>query len=40
VAAPDVRLDASDLARLDQAFPPGITAGERYPAGQMKRVGL
>ena len=40
VAAPDVRLDAADLARLDQAFPPGITAGERYPAGQMKRVGL
>ena len=38
--APDVRLDDSDLAKLDEAFPPGITAGDRYPAGQMKRVGL
>ncbi|HZA65312.1 MAG TPA: aldo/keto reductase [Geminicoccaceae bacterium] len=40
VAALDVRLDPSDLAKLDRAFPPGITAGDRYPAGQMKRVGL
>jgi aryl-alcohol dehydrogenase-like predicted oxidoreductase len=40
VAALDVRLDAPDLARLDRAFPPGVTAGERYPAGQMKRVAL
>ena len=40
VAALDVRLDPSDLAKLDQAFRPGITAGDRYPAGQMKRVGL
>ena len=23
-----------------QAFPPGVTAGERYPAGQMRRVGI
>jgi aryl-alcohol dehydrogenase-like predicted oxidoreductase len=40
VRAPDLRLDESDLAQLDEAFPPGITAGERYPAGQMNRVGL
>ena len=40
VAALEVPLDASDLAKLDRAFPPGITAGERYPAGQMKRVAL
>ena len=40
VAALDVRLDGSELAKLDEAFPPGITAGDRYPAGQMKRVGL
>src|SRR5918996_2427085 len=40
VAALDVRLAPSDLAKLDRAFPPGITAGDRYPAGQMKRVGL
>jgi aryl-alcohol dehydrogenase-like predicted oxidoreductase len=40
VAALDVRLSEADLATLDEAFPPGITAGDRYPAGQMKRVGL
>jgi hypothetical protein len=40
VAASGVRRDDADLARLDRAFPPGITAGERDPAGQMKRVGL
>jgi aryl-alcohol dehydrogenase-like predicted oxidoreductase len=40
VAALDVRLREADLATLDEAFPPGIPAGERYPAGQMKRVGL
>jgi aryl-alcohol dehydrogenase-like predicted oxidoreductase len=40
VAALDVRLDEAELARLEAAFPPGITAGDRYPAGQMKRVGL
>jgi aryl-alcohol dehydrogenase-like predicted oxidoreductase len=40
VRAPEVDLDESDLARLDQAFPPGVAAGDRYPAGQMKRVGL
>jgi aryl-alcohol dehydrogenase-like predicted oxidoreductase len=32
--APDV------LARLDRAFAPGRTAGTRYPAAQMKRVGI
>jgi aryl-alcohol dehydrogenase-like predicted oxidoreductase len=40
VASSDIRLSEADLARLDRAFPPGITAGDRYPAGQMKRVGL
>jgi aryl-alcohol dehydrogenase-like predicted oxidoreductase len=40
VAALDVRLSEADLATLDKAFPPGVTAGDRYPAGQMKRVGL
>lgn len=39
-AALDVGLDEADLAKLDEAFPPGVTAGDRYPAGQMKRVGL
>jgi aryl-alcohol dehydrogenase-like predicted oxidoreductase len=29
-AAVDVRLDEEDLRRLDAAFPPGVTAGDRY----------
>ncbi|MGH6912815.1 MAG: aldo/keto reductase [Geminicoccales bacterium] len=40
VAALDIRLDASELQRLAQAFPPGVTAGDRYPAGQMRRIGI
>jgi aryl-alcohol dehydrogenase-like predicted oxidoreductase len=28
------------LAALDRAFPPGVTAGTRYPEPQMKRLGL
>ena len=40
VRALNLRLHQAKLAKLDQAFPPGITAGERYPAGQMKRVGI
>jgi len=31
LAAAAVSLSASDIARLDQAIPPGITAGARYP---------
>jgi len=31
VGADTVRLSAEELARLDEVFPPGITAGERYP---------
>jgi aryl-alcohol dehydrogenase-like predicted oxidoreductase len=30
-AADDLRLTAEDSSRLDDAFPPGITAGDRYP---------
>jgi aryl-alcohol dehydrogenase-like predicted oxidoreductase len=40
VAASEIRLDESELQALAEAFPPGITAGERYPAGQMRRVGI
>ena len=40
VQALEVRLDAAERARLEQAFPPGITAGERYPPGQLRRVGI
>jgi hypothetical protein len=30
-AAPEVRLGAAELGSLDVAFPPGSTAGDRYP---------
>ncbi|MGA2527825.1 MAG: aldo/keto reductase [Acidimicrobiales bacterium] len=30
-AADDVRLTTTELERLDEAFPPGVTAGDRYP---------
>ena len=34
-AANEIRLTASDLARLDAAAPRGVAAGERYPAAFM-----
>jgi aryl-alcohol dehydrogenase-like predicted oxidoreductase len=40
IAACDLALDAETLAELDAAFPPGVTSGLRYPAGQMKRLGI
>jgi aryl-alcohol dehydrogenase-like predicted oxidoreductase len=39
-AAIDVALEPADLEALDTAFPPGVAAGERYPAGGMRRVGI
>jgi aryl-alcohol dehydrogenase-like predicted oxidoreductase len=30
-AADDLRLSADELERLNEAFPPGVTAGDRYP---------
>jgi aryl-alcohol dehydrogenase-like predicted oxidoreductase len=39
-AAAAVRLSPEDLARLEEALPPGAAAGTRYPAGQMKGVYL
>jgi aryl-alcohol dehydrogenase-like predicted oxidoreductase len=38
--AVNVRLTPDDLAALDRTFAPGVTAGTRYPAAQMKRVGI
>lgn len=38
--AGDVVLEPADLEALDAAFPPGVAAGERYPAGGMRRLGL
>lgn len=40
VRAIEAVLTADDLAKLEEAFAPGVTAGERYPAAQMKRVGI
>ena len=39
-AALDVMLSADDIERLRQAFPPGVTAGTRYPEKQMKALGI
>jgi aryl-alcohol dehydrogenase-like predicted oxidoreductase len=40
VGALEVKLGPADLEGLDAAFPPGVAAGERYPAGGMRRVGI
>lgn len=40
LGALDILLSADELASLADAFPPGITAGTRYPAGGMKGVGI
>ncbi len=37
-AALDIRLDAEELSRISAAFPAGMTAGDRYPEGMMKRL--
>jgi aryl-alcohol dehydrogenase-like predicted oxidoreductase len=34
-----VALSADDIAGLSKAFPPGVTAGLRYPASAMHRLG-
>ncbi len=39
-AAAELALTGQDLARLDAAFPPGVTAGDRYPPDQLVRVGI
>jgi aryl-alcohol dehydrogenase-like predicted oxidoreductase len=38
LGALDIELDAGDLARLEEAFPPGAIAGDRYPTQQMGMV--
>lgn len=37
LGALDVRLTPGEVARLDAAYPPGVAAGERYPAASLKR---
>ncbi len=39
-AAADIKLTADDLAALNKAFPPGVTAGTRYPEKQLKALGI
>jgi aryl-alcohol dehydrogenase-like predicted oxidoreductase len=39
LGALDVRLGADDLRRIDEAAPPGIAAGARYPAFAMAVIG-
>lgn len=40
LGALDLTLSDADLADLAAAFPPGITAGDRYPAKQLLTLGL
>ena len=40
VAAAGLRLAPEELKALDQAFPPGVTAGTRYPEKQLKALGI
>ncbi len=39
IAAVEVELDEAELNRLAEAFPLGVTSGDRYPPGQMRVVG-
>jgi len=38
VAAIDVNLTEGDLRRIEEIFPAGVAAGERYPEHMMKIV--
>jgi len=40
VAATELALTDAQIARLDVVFRPGVTAGDRYPPGGMKRIML
>ena len=40
IAAAELSLTAEEMAALSAAFDPDVTAGDRYPEGQMKRVGI
>jgi aryl-alcohol dehydrogenase-like predicted oxidoreductase len=40
LAALDVNLSGEEIAMLAKAFPPGVTAGTRYPEKQMKALGI
>jgi aryl-alcohol dehydrogenase-like predicted oxidoreductase len=40
IQAIEVKLTADEIRTLNEAIPPGVTAGDRYPAMQMKRLNL
>ena len=40
LAAVDLQLSASERVQLSAAFPPGVTAGTRYPEKQLKALGI
>lgn len=40
LAATNLQLGAAELAQLSAAFPPGVTAGTRYPEKQLKALGI
>jgi len=40
LAAISLSLSAAELAQLSAAFPPGVTAGTRYPEKQLKALGI
>ena len=40
VGAVDIRLSPEDLARIDEAMPPGAAKGGRYPDAQLRGVYL
>lgn len=39
-AAAELQLRVAEIAGLDAAFPPGATAGTRYPEKQLKALGI
>jgi aryl-alcohol dehydrogenase-like predicted oxidoreductase len=40
LAAVSLQLSGAELAQLSAAFPPGVTAGTRYPEKQLKALGI
>jgi len=40
LSALDFKLASDELERLAATFVPGAIVGDRYPPGQMKRLGL
>jgi len=40
LAAAEIQLGDAELAQLSAAFPPGVTAGTRYPEKQLKALGI